>query len=103
NDNYYGRIFDSEFATHIINSDYACVREQVSAISEELLADFESQSRACKEAICKAVARYLRSDYAPWLDTIDEAKKFLAAPSPTRLRALLTLDPTRRFRTDLIL
>lgn len=93
NDNYYGRLFDSQFAKYLIENpskEMLCVAE---LIKKEIIKDFSSYTSAEeKETICAQVAGYMRGDIAPWRVEIPEAEDFLNTELPENFLKMLNTE-----------
>ncbi|VVP33190.1 hypothetical protein PS865_04470 [Pseudomonas fluorescens] len=93
-DNYYGRLFETELSKNIIHNPTPAMDTAKRIINYTLEQDFRGLSRSLQKTMCKIVADALRSDKAPWIESVNECKSFLASESPVDFIAMLKCDRT---------
>lgn len=81
--NYYGRLFDSFFASEIINNPSKEMRESVRVIAYNIEDNFRfTHSAAEQTQLCKNLKNMLINDPPPWRENIPEVKTFLENSTP---------------------
>lgn len=89
NDNYYGRLFETECAKYIIenpNVDMINVRD---AISSFILDDFSTIPYNEQLSLCNTIAYYMKSDPPSWRYSISHANRFIEDKQPVSFISMI--------------
>ena len=105
NDNYYGRLFDSELASYVINNPTEEMTKVSALLKKHLLSDFKKYTSSSQEILCLEIANALSEDNAPWQATIEQVAQFLEKKPKTGIidDFYLMLESDSPYKTSLIL
>lgn len=85
NDNYYGRMFDSELAQVIVDKPSPEMKRNTAIIKSIIIDDFNQLSHSARKQLCKDIHRNLINDPATWRSEIPEVKAYLSKSTPKNL------------------
>jgi hypothetical protein len=89
NDNYYGRLFDTEFSTYLIDNPTSEMQDAKHQVRESILHDFGEYDTELKHDLCKLLKQWMLDDPPAWRGGIPEVSKFLASGSPADFTNML--------------
>ena len=92
NDNYYGRLFDTELSTHLVLHPNPDMLAAGKMIADYIRHDFSTHSKSAQAKICKYVADVMKEDCPAWRAEMPEANQFIARSTTKNFMAMLSSE-----------
>ncbi|TKK39235.1 hypothetical protein PflCFBP13517_23030 [Pseudomonas fluorescens] len=91
-DNFYGRLFETELAQHIIHNPSPEMVIAKKIITNVIKEHFQNLAPCLQVEMCLIIDGKLREDIGPWAESIAEIKNFMATNTPEDFIAMLNCD-----------
>jgi len=92
NDNYYGRLFETELAQKIVDNPSQEMKKNTEMIKCIIIDDFQELSHAAQKHLCKDILQELEHDPATWRSEIPEVKAYIKKSTPDNLLRMVNSD-----------
>ncbi|MEB0139246.1 hypothetical protein QN363_09435 [Undibacterium sp. CCC2.1] len=92
NDNYYGRLFETELSSHLVLHPNADMLAAGKMIADYVSKDFQAHSKSAQSEICQYVVDIMKKDCPAWRTDMLEANQFIASSTPKNFMAMLACE-----------